>query len=100
MTWRIANGWAPPARVWGPWIEIGGLFGGPLSYKVKFETISNAPSTFDAEIQYWKGGMKKNEMVIGPGAHVFTAGVCVCVSKIRFRSHSVTGQAIKIKINP
>ncbi len=45
------EGWAPPARAWGPWIEIGKLFG-TYTYKVSFETISNAPSTFDAELLY------------------------------------------------
>ena len=96
---KIYEGWAPPGRIWGPWVEIGGLFGGPLTYKVDFDTISNAPSTFDAEIQYWSGPLQKSDVVVGPGTHIFTAGVCVCVQKIRFRSHTL-GQVIRIKVKP
>ncbi len=96
---RIYEGWAPPGRIWGPWIEIGALIGGPLTYKVEFHTLSSAPSTFDAEIQYWNGASQKNDVVIGPGTHKFTAGICVCVHKIRFRSHAL-GQVIRIKVKP
>jgi hypothetical protein len=90
------EGWAPPARAWGPWIVIGEQMGGPLSYKVEFETISGS-STFDAEIRYFQGGTEISDIVVGPGTHNFTSGICVCVSRIRFRSHSI-GQVIAITV--
>lgn len=96
---RSFEAWAPPGRVWGPWIEIATLFGGPLSYKVELGTISSAPSTFDAEIKYWSGATQKTDLVIGPGSHTFTAGICACVQRIRFRSHSL-GQIIKFTVTP
>jgi len=65
---EMFEGWAPPGRVWGPWVEIGELFG-TYTYKVDFKTISNAPSTFDAELLYWGAGRKISEIVSGPGTH-------------------------------
>lgn len=94
----ITDGYAPPARVWGPWKEVGSQFGGPSTWKVSFESISDAPSSFEAEISYFSGGMEKRDLVLGPNSHTFTAGICVCVSKIRFRSHSI-GQMIKIYVH-
>ncbi|PCH60534.1 MAG: hypothetical protein COC05_04195 [Gammaproteobacteria bacterium] len=93
------QGWAPPARVWGPWIEIAALFGGPEKYKVDFDTTSEAPSSFDAQIKYWSDNNLVNDIAVGPGSHTFVAGVCLCVSKIRFRSHTLD-QVIKISVKP
>ncbi len=94
---EMFEGWAPPGRVWGPWVEIGELFG-TYTYKVDFKTISNAPSTFDAELLYWGAGRKISEIVSGPGTHNFTAGNCLCVQRIRFRSHTL-GQIIKVTVD-
>ncbi|WP_459825834.1 colicin Z C-terminal domain-related protein [Desulfomicrobium salsuginis] len=99
QTMRSFEGWAPPARVWGPWVELAKLTGGPLTYRVDFDTISSAPSTFDAEIQYWKGPSQTVDLVTGPGSHTFTAGICYCIQRIRFRSHSL-GQTIQVKVTP
>jgi hypothetical protein len=99
QTMRSFEGWAPPARVWGPWIELAKLTGGPLTYRVDFDTISSAPSTFDAEIQYWNGPSQTVDLVTGPGSHTFTAGICYCIQRIRFRSHSL-GQTIQVKVTP
>ncbi len=96
---RRFDGWAPPGRVWGPWIEIAAQFGGPLSWTVDFDTMSDAPSTFDAEVKYWRGNEHKSDVIVGPGSHAFTAGICVCVSKVRFRSHTL-GQVVKITVSP
>ncbi len=90
--------WAPPARVWGPWIEIATQVGGPIEYKVDFETISNIPSSFDAEIKYWRNDDLISDIVVGPGSHTFSAGICACVPRIRFRSHTF-GQMIKVRVN-
>lgn len=96
---RRFEGWAPPARVWGPWIEIAAQIGGPLSWSVDFETMSKAKSSFDAEIVYWQGNEQKSDIVAGPGSHWFVAGICACVTRIRFRSHTV-GQIVSINISP
>lgn len=96
---RRFEGWAPPAKVWGPWIEIAAQFGGPMTYKVDFETISDAPSSFEAEIKYWRGNDLVSDVAVGPGSHTFVSGVCVCISRIRFRSHTL-GQIIKVTITP
>ena len=96
---RRFDGWAPPARVWRPWVKITDQFGGPLSFKVNFDTISDAPSSFDAEIKYWRGNDSITDIAVGPGSHTFLSGICVCVSQIRFRSHTF-GQVIKISIEP
>lgn len=96
---KIYTGWAPPGRIWGPWVTIGNLIGGPLTYRVDFDTISSTPATFDAEIRYWRDTLQKSDIVVGPGTHLFTAGTCVCVQRIRFRSHAL-GQMIRIKVKP
>lgn len=96
---RRFEGWAPPGRVWGPWIEIAAQIGGPLAWDVEFESISDAPSTFDAEIVYWQGSEQRSDIVVGPGRHRFVAGICACVSRIRFRSHTL-GQMVKVSISP
>jgi len=96
---RCFEGWAPPARMWGQWLELAQLTGGPMTYKVEFDTISSAPSTFDVEILYWDGPSQVSDIVTGPGSHTFKAGICFCVQRIRFRSHSV-GQTVQVKVNP
>jgi len=93
---KFFEGWAPPV-VWGPWIEFAGLAGGPSTYKIDLETLSSAPSTFEAELVYFKDGGERTDIVIGPTSHTFTAGSCVCVSKIRFRSYSM-GQIIRMTV--
>ncbi|MCF6203197.1 MAG: hypothetical protein L3J59_05920 [Methylococcaceae bacterium] len=70
---------------------------GAARFKVEFDTISGAPSTFDAEVKYWSGAREISEIVVGPGSLRFRAGSCVCVQKIRFRSHTL-GQTIRITI--
>ena len=94
---HIYEGWTPPGRIWGAYTEIGSLVGGPLTYKVEFDTISDAPSTFEAEVKYWRGSEQITEIIPGPGSHNFTAGICVCIQRIRFRSHTL-GQIIRIKV--
>jgi len=69
-----------------------------LSFKVEFDTISGALSSFDAEIKYWRGKDLVSDIAVGPGSHTFVSGSCVCVSRIRFRSHML-GQVIKITVS-
>ncbi len=89
------RGWAPPARVWGPWVEFGTLVG-QQTFKVEFDTISKAQSSFDAEVKYWDGPMQRTEITHGPGSISFTAK-CACIQRVRFRSHTL-GQVIRILI--
>ncbi len=93
---KIKNGWAPPGRIWGPWVEFGRMIG-TARFKVEFDTISGAPSSFDAEVKYWSGARQISEVVPGPGSLRFRAGSCACVQRIRFRSHTL-GQTIRITI--
>ncbi|UCO96716.1 hypothetical protein LF844_18835 [Metapseudomonas lalkuanensis] len=90
------EGWAPPTGIWGPWVVIAEQMGGPLSYKVEFDTSSGS-STFDAEVRYFQGATESSDIVVGPGTHTFTSGICACVSRIRFRSHSL-GQIITVTV--
>ena len=94
---RVYEGWAPPGNLWGPYVEIGSLVGGPLSFRVEFDTISQAPSSFDAEVKYWRGNEQVTEIIPGPGNHNFIAGICVCIQRIRFRSHTL-GQIVRIRV--
>lgn len=73
-------------------------FTGPFAFKVEFYTISEAESAFEAEIKYWRGSELRSDFAHGPGSHTFTAGICGCVSRIRFRSYTL-GQIIKIRLS-
>lgn len=42
--------WAPPLT-WGPWVNLRG-HAGVDRYTVSFDTDSQAPSSFDVEIEY------------------------------------------------
>jgi len=80
---RRFDAWAPPFKTWG-------------ILKIDFDTISDAPSIFDAEITYWSGDSFKTDIIAGPGSHTFVAS-CACIPKIRFRSHTI-GQILKITV--
>ena len=89
------NGWAPP-MTWGPWVDIDHLFG-KATIKVTFQTISNAESSFSAEIEYWDGQWQNDVVAIpGKGEHIFTAGSCACSVRVRLKSHSI-GQTVQIE---
>ncbi len=90
------DAWAPPFKAWGILYEIGTIVGGPAGFKVDFDTISDAPSTFDAEITYWNGNDYKTDIIPGPGSHTFIAS-CACIPKVRFRSHTM-GQILKVTV--
>ncbi|MFW5443145.1 MAG: colicin Z C-terminal domain-related protein [Methylococcaceae bacterium] len=92
---QTERGWAPPRRVWGPWVEFGAIHG-KRAFKIEFDSISNAPSSFDAEVKYWDGPKLRTDITHGPGYLSFTAQ-CMCIQRIRFRSHTI-GQMIRIFI--
>lgn len=91
------NIWAPPG-IWGPWHEIASLIGGPSTYKISFDTVSDAPSSFQIEVQYYRGNELVTDSVVGPNSHTFGMGSCVCIAKARARSHSL-GQNIEVTLH-
>lgn len=95
--------WAPPARVWGPSQEIwrSGYYSGPepdrhsVVVNVDFDTLSNAPSTFDIEMT-----LIGHEQITkpGPGSQRFVViGVQATRLMVRARSHGL-GQNLIIKV--
>lgn len=57
--------WAPPAT-WGPWQELKGSSGGPVAtYEVSFDTISDAPSSFSAQVEYVSPNGLQTEKQLG-----------------------------------
>jgi hypothetical protein len=88
------QGWARPGK-WGDWVEIAEVSGSRI-ITLQIETISQAPSSFDAELEYWEGYVQKNDVFSVPGniKHTFRMD-CVCKPKIRFKSHSM-GQIVRI----
>lgn len=93
--------WAAP-KFWGPWVEIWSQFGvvgnGADDHQtvlyVSYETLSDAPSSFDVEIR----GGDRFVSDIGPGSSrvTVTGNVATSVS-IRCRSHSL-GQIIAVSV--
>lgn len=89
------EGWAPPG-VWGPWYDLNANSGsGPSPYIVKYESISQAPSTFDVEVEIMSpdGNGPMQLITIGPGDFLMP-GYGIGTDKIRFKSHSL-GQIIR-----
>jgi hypothetical protein len=76
MPTSIYKGWAPPGRIWGPWIDLGEaiFYAGIFSYEVEFESESEAESAFDVEIKYYIGNEEKVDGIVGPGSHRFGFG--------------------------
>ena len=89
--------WAPPA-FWGPEIRIEKASAiGSATFSISFTSISQAPSSFELEVTYWKGSLQKHDIVIGPGEYTFTMD-CGCVTKVRAKSHSL-GQLVEVSID-
>jgi hypothetical protein len=93
---RRLHGYAPPGRIWGPWLDLDKSATGSRPYEVELGTISQAPSSFDAQFDYWNDRSHQDDMVVGPAKHVIRAN-CICIPKVRFRSHS-SGQIIEVTI--
>ncbi|WP_353960366.1 colicin Z C-terminal domain-related protein [Halomonas sabkhae] len=92
---EYGEGWAPPGA-WGPWYELRAHVGeGPSPYVVEYETESQAPSTFDVEVEIMSpdGSGPTQLQTIGPGSFKLP-GWGTGTDKIRFKSHS-QGQVIK-----
>lgn len=86
--------WAPPL-VWGPWVNLMGHFGDSnVYYTVNFETESEAPSSFDVEIEYTTEASMRLVYTQGPGSYQIVASG-IGTDRIRFKSHTL-GQVIKI----
>ncbi|WP_302051718.1 colicin Z C-terminal domain-related protein [Photorhabdus heterorhabditis] len=59
--------WAPPLT-WGPWADLLEHAGGPHPYTVSFDTISQAPSSFDVEIAYAANSGIRSVRTMGPSS--------------------------------
>lgn len=83
---------------WGAWIKIAQLMSDyKHDYDISFETISEAPSSFDVEIKYKIGNQEKIDSVVGPGSWSFGFGMCICIAEIRLRSHTL-GQIVRVTV--
>lgn len=88
------EGWAPPST-WGPWYDLQASSGGPsTTYEVSYDTISEAPSTFEVEIEYVSPSGLQTKQTRGPGSTTVTSGGGVGQDRIRFKSHGL-GQTIR-----
>lgn len=85
--------WAPPLT-WGPWAELLG-HGTIAPYTVSFDTESQAPSSFDVEIEYATNSQMKRVNTLGPGSYRIADNDGAGTDRIRCKSHSV-GQNIRV----
>ncbi|MBC8947022.1 colicin Z C-terminal domain-related protein [Xenorhabdus indica] len=85
--------WAPPFT-WGPWIGLENHVG-PYTYTVAFDSISQAPSSFDVEIQYAAMGGYNTVTTMGPSSYQISGNDGAGQDRIRFRSHTI-GQIIEV----
>lgn len=95
MTQRSYQAWAPPL-IFGPYIRIDGLGGGPFEVTVDADNDSSqAPSSFTGEIEYFaEGGSLTWKTWLCPGSiTVTTEANSWQQPKFRFKSHS-TGQNV------
>lgn len=88
-----AQAWAPPL-MWGPWVNLMGHVGNSNVYTVSFETESEAPSSFDVEIEYVTEASMQLVYTQGPGSYQIVASGAG-IDRIRFKSHTL-GQVIKV----
>lgn len=85
--------WAPPLT-WGPWLNLQ-EHSGLARYSVSFDTDSQAPSSFDVEIEYATNTQMKRVNTLGPGSYHIADNDGAGIDRIRFKSHS-TGQSIRV----
>ncbi|EPS8495013.1 colicin Z C-terminal domain-related protein [Yersinia enterocolitica] len=85
--------WAAPL-FWGPWVDLRG-HSGSSAYTVSFDTESDAPSSFDVEIEYATETHMQQVYTQGPGTFQITDNNGTGTDRIRFKSHS-TGQVIRV----
>ncbi|MBD2779123.1 hypothetical protein ID859_00825 [Xenorhabdus sp. 38] len=85
--------WAPPFT-WGPWVDLAEHVG-PYAYTVSFDTISEAPSSFDIEIEFASNSGMIQVSTIGPGSYTIQGNDGAGTDRIRFKSHSI-GQTIEV----
>lgn len=62
---------------------------------IHFNTISQAPSSFDVQIEYASSSQMKSVNTMGPGSYQITDNDGAGTDRIRFKSHSI-GQIIRI----
>lgn len=81
--------------VWGPWVDLAAHSGQDV-YTISFDTISQAPSTFDVQIEYAGQSSMVTVNTMGPGSYKVTDNNGAGTDRIRFKSHSV-GQNISVQ---
>lgn len=90
---KSTQAYAPPLT-WGPWVELAGSTGRNV-YTINFDTESQAPSTFDVQIEYPGSDGTKSIKTMGPGSYQVTDNYGIGKERARFKSHSV-GQNIRV----
>lgn len=90
---KSKQAYAPPLT-WGPWVDLGESVGRNV-YTVNFDTESDAPSSFDVQIEYAGSDGMKSIKTMGPGSYQITDNYGAGKDRARFKSHSI-GQNIKI----
>ncbi|WP_228066055.1 colicin Z C-terminal domain-related protein [Superficieibacter sp. 1612_C1] len=80
---------------WGPWVDLAAHTGQDV-YTISFDTASQAPSTFDVQIEYAGESSMVTVNTMGPGSYKVTDNNGAGTDRIRFKSHSV-GQNISIQ---
>lgn len=94
-TLQVRQVWAPPF-FWGPWVKLATQLSGG-SYTISFDTISQAPSSFDVQIEYATGKRIERINTMGPGSYqIRSEAGSVGVDRVRFKSHSL-GQIIRVE---
>jgi len=79
---------------WGPWVQL--LAHGTIApYTVSFDPESQAPSSFDVEIEYATNSQMKRVNTLGPGSYRITDNDGAGTDRIRFKIHT-TGQNIRV----
>lgn len=90
---KSAQGWAPPLT-WGPWVDLASHQGQDV-YTISFDSESQAPSSFDVQIEYAESSQMKSVNTMGPGSYQVTDNDGAGTDRIRFKSHSI-GQNVRI----
>lgn len=90
---KSTQAYAPPLT-WGPWVDLGSSVNRNV-YTVSFDTKSQAPSSFDVQIEYAGSDGMKAIKTMGPDSYQITDNYGAGTDRARFKSHSV-GQNIRV----
>jgi len=86
--------WARPGA-WGPWVELPAILSGQFRVRIDATTESNAPSTFEMEVEYFdESGRHVTERGFGPFNFVTEKDATQQIT-FRAKSHSF-GQNLRV----